>query len=48
MEDYFFQRFFYLIKDKIDKLYGLYKRSELTNSEEAYKLRDQIIDCTLE
>ena len=42
------KRFFDLTEDKIDELYGLYKRSELTNSEEAYKLRDQIIDGTLE
>ena len=42
------KRFFDLTEDKIDELYGLYKRSELTNSEEAYKLRDQIIDGALE
>ena len=38
------KRFFDLTEDKIAELYSLYKRSELTNSEEAYKLRDQIID----
>lgn len=42
------KRFFDLTEDKIDELYSLYKRSELTNSEEAYKLRDQIIDGALE
>ena len=40
--------FFDLTEDKIDELYGLYKRAELTNSEEAYKLSDQIIDGALE
>ena len=42
------KRFFDLTEDKIAELYSLYKRSELTNSEEAYKLRDQIIDGALE
>ena len=42
------KRFFDLTEDKIDELYGLYKRAELTNSEEAYKLSDQIIDGALE
>ena len=42
------KRFFDLTVDKIDELYGLYKRAELTNSEEAYKLSDQIIDGALE
>jgi hypothetical protein len=40
--------FFDLTEDKIAELYSLHKRSELTNSEEAYKLRDQIIDGALE
>ena len=42
------KKFFDLTEDKIAELYSLYKRSELTNSEEAYKLRDQIIDGALE
>ena len=42
------KRFFDLTEDKIDELYSLYKRAELTNSEEAYKLSDQIIDGALE
>ena len=42
------KRFFDLTEDKIDELYGLYKRAELTNSEEAYKLSDQFIDGALE
>ena len=42
------KRFFDLTEDKIDELYGLYKRAELTISEEAYKLSDQIIDGALE
>ena len=42
------KRFFDLTEDKIAELYSLYKRSELTNSEEAYKLRDLIIDGALE
>ena len=42
------KRFFDLTEDKIDELYSLYEKAELTNSDEAYKLRDQIIDGALE
>ena len=42
------KRFFDLTEDKIAELYSLYEKVELTNSEEAYKLRDQIIDGALE
>ena len=42
------KRFFDLTEDKIDELYGLYKRAELTNSDEAYKLRTRIINGILE
>lgn len=37
-----------MTEDKIGELYSLYEKVELTNSEEAYKLRDQIIDGALE
>ena len=42
------KRFFDLTEDKIAELYSLYKKAELTNSEEAYKLRTQLIDGLLE
>ena len=48
MIEYIKEKFFYLTEDKIDELYSLYEKVELTNSEEAYKLRDQIIDGALE
>ena len=48
MIEYIKGKFFYLTEDKIGELYSLYERAELTNSEEAYKLRDQIIDGALE
>ena len=48
MIEYIKEKFFYLTEDKIGELYSLYEKVELTNSEEAYKLRDQIIDGALE